>query len=256
MFTLTLITSELTIGATHSPDGAIGKPGLQVWGYRTDITLDGTDARGEDGAEFSSGKARILFPLSRKVSFFASYQAENKLNILHQARIGLRLRVFQPEDIDGALGDINPDGSIGRPFFALSGGFRIYETEPDTRFGIAALELVYPWKKHLTISAGAEINTDTSITIVDQFFGSLHIYTASYLTNEPYANPDGPVGFLNFRLSGGGSSEGFFGQLDILFPLNDQVTIGGFVRGERVAFPYERNGSLGVRFQAYPGVVR
>jgi hypothetical protein len=253
---LVFLPCEPTFGAEHSPDGAIGKPGLHISGYRTDITFDGTDPIARDGAEFSSGSAGILFPISRKISLFASYRAENRLNILHQARVGARLRIFQSDNAASSPGNINPDGPLGEPYFSISGGFRTYENESDTRFGVAALEIVYPWKRHLTVSVGGELNTDTSVTIVDKFFGSLHIYTTSYLVNEPYANPDGPVGFLNFRISGGGSGEGFFGQLDILFPLNDQVTIGGFVRGERVAFPYERNAALGVRFQVYPGVVR
>ncbi len=240
----------------HSPDGALGKPGLQFWGYRTDITLDGTDFRGTDGPEYSSAQGRILLPVSEKVSFFGEYRAENRLNILHQARLGVRLRIFQPSGLLKSAENINPDGPLGYPYFSISAGVRLYESETDARFGVVAFKVAYPWTHNVTIGAGAELNTDTSQTIVDQFFGSLSLYTARFLPDEPYANPDGPVGYLSFRISGGGSGDGVFGQLDVLFPLNDQMTIGGFVRGERVAFPYERNATLGARFQLYPGVTR
>jgi len=259
---LTLLLSGLMSPATsaartlHLPDGALGKPGLQLWGYRTNITLDASDPRGADGAEFSSGRAAVLIPVSRRVTLFARYQAENRLNILHQAQVGFKFRIFQPDTGVKPLGGLNPDGPVGYPYFSISGGFRLYESRGDTRFGIVGVGVTYPLSRTLTISAGAEFNTDTSTTIVNRFFGSLSVYTSHYLPAEPYTNPDGPVGYLNFRLSGGGSGEGLFGQLDILFPLNDQVTIGGFVRNERVAFPYERSASLGARFQLYPGVIR
>ncbi len=258
--------SSVSADVTLSPDGAIGKPGLQIWGYRTDITLDATDARGVDGAEFSSGQARIMLPLSQRVTVFAEYRAENRLNILHQSRVGIRFRASQPQEAESdletntlttnTLAAINPDGPLGHPYFTLSGGFGLYESQTDARFGIVAFEVTYPWTTHFTLSAGAEFNADTSLTIVNKFFGSLSLYTSRYLASEPYANPDGPVGYLNFRISGGGSGEGVFGQLDILFPMNDQMTIGAFVRGERVAFPYERSAVLGARFQLYPGVIR
>ena len=249
-------------GALHLPDGALGKPGLRLWAYRTDITLDASDPRGTDGAEFSSGRAEILIPVSRRVTLLARYQAENRLNILHQAQVGVRFRIFQPDTGDSGadaqmeMMGINPDGPVGYPYFTVTGGFRLYENQTDARFGLIGLSVMYPLSRTLTIGAGTEINTDTSTTVVDKFFGSVSIYTSDYLRAEPYSNPDGPVGYLSFRLSGGGSGEGVFGQFDILFPLNDQVTIGGFVRGERVAFPYERSAVLGARFQLYPGVVR
>lgn len=247
-----MIMASPWVKAQNLPDGAHGKPGFRASLSRTTTTFDATDPRGENGPDWTNGELSLPLPISSHITFEPRYRAENRTNIRHEITTDFTIRGNTP----GGSYRVNADGAIGKPVISVRIGVRFYEGNTETRYGVSGMKIALPSSTRLTLGAGGYFSADTARSDIENFFGFLNWYSSNYLPNEPFSNPDGPVGFLAAQLRAGGSSDGTFGELRVLFPINPRTTVSGFVRGTRVTEPYERTLTFGASYALYPGISR
>ncbi len=113
--------------------------------------------------------------------------------------------------------------------------------------------ITVPVSSHLTLSAGYRYYQQIELLDVQKGYGSVSIYPTSYSSDSAYVNPDGPVGNLAMKVSGGGSKNGVFGECQAILPFTGDMTFTLLIRGERVPGPpYRRSAIAGFLLSYYP----
>jgi hypothetical protein len=169
--------------------------------------------------------------------------------LYYQPSIGLKLYYSDP----CINNNVNPDGAVGRPVFRLDAGLKISEQSRARNVFVSRFEILIPLASSLSLGLGGYYYDNDDPFRVLQYYGQINLFPRSYNSSRPYENPDGIEGWPSFYLTGGGSPNGIFGQLDVAVPLSPQMTLVFYARGERAPSPYVRVATLGVKFRFFPG---
>ncbi|UCD64551.1 MAG: hypothetical protein JSW34_03705 [Candidatus Zixiibacteriota bacterium] len=227
------------------PDGAVGTVsfhGLLQYGR----VNKGAGVSGPHIQKYDFG---LNWVVDHRVSLNASFMTIDEDTLRYESTVGLRLFSRHPSRADGVK---NPDGPAFGPVLTLGVGIRHPSLAVETSRMLADLGLAVPLSRYLTVSAGYRYFEEIEEVDVAQVLGGVNIYLSRYSADSAYTNPDGPAGQLAVSLAGGGSKNGFFGDLTLLFPINNNLTWKLNIRGERIESPYRRTAFGGVGFSFYP----
>lgn len=245
---LLLLCSSVGAQSPH-PDGAVGVFNARMWGQYASVTGDINTPLYNDKQQIGID---IRLPVHRQASLITGYFLEPGDTVFHNISFGVRIYTGDPTM---PRGRVNPDGPVGLPVVDLGIGGRIPDQDPDSLYWNTSLAVRFPTTTHFTIGAGWHYLEQEDIRQADEFYGLLAYYPGIYQPGQEYHNPDGPVGQPAFLLMGGGSENGVFGHLDIVFPMQKNYTLGLYIRGERIPIPYTRSAILGGWVHFYPGIL-
>ena len=238
-----------SVAVTPHPDGGVGVFNVRLWGQYASIT-------GDINTPLYNDKQKIGFdvhlPVHRHISLKTGYFLEPGDTVIHDVSFGVRLYFGDPT---AHAGNVNPDGPIGLPILDLGGGGRLPDQYPDSVRWRADIAIRLPLMSHITVGGRWHYLEKENIRQADEFYGSLAWYPGVYRPGDEYLNPDGPIGKPAFLLKGGGSENGVFGHLDILFPMDRSYTLGLYLRGERIPIPYTRTAILGGWVRYFPSML-
>ncbi|MCK4574273.1 MAG: hypothetical protein KAU36_07865 [candidate division Zixibacteria bacterium] len=227
------------------PDGFLGQVAFDGSFNYASISTDPTRST-DDIQRYHFGLNVVA---ASRLVLMTSFTAVKQDTAFYEFEGGFRFYTKDPAN--RAIGH-NPDGPIGGPVLTVMAGTRYSGSSEPKNTAIADFCLSLPISRQLTIWGGYRYYETLTETDVDQGFGCISYYTRPYVKDSAYANPDGPVGNLALKLSGGGSSEGVFGQLALIFPISGTMSLVAVGRGERVEFPYQRSITAGAAFRIYP----
>jgi len=228
------------------PDGNLGRPGGQISARYTSVTAE----RGAAVSDITQIKAGLIFPFAKTVTLTGSYSLEHDDSLFHDFSILAKKYTADPTK---APINCNPDGKIGAPIISVGGSIRIADADPGQPIYQLSLSALMPVSANLTLGAGGKYYSESKPEHTDDFFGDINFYPSRYAGGREYENPDGVEGIPSFGLRGGGSKEGFFGQLAIIVPLQQTLSIGVVMRGEKLDFQTTTKATLGARINIYPG---
>jgi len=232
-------------GVAH-PDGLIGQINGSLCAGYSSVSAEERVSHADHqflGLDFG-------FPVSRYITFNAGYKIENVDSIFHNYFLGASFRLGDPTK---ASSYFNPDGVAWQPVLTVNGGGRVSDKHiKDNQYYIMG-EILVPVSTYLSAGIAGKYYQDRDFRQVDQIFGRVNIFTERYQEGERYSNSDGVEGSPSFYLTGGGSSDGLFGQVDFLMPLERDMTLVLVLRGERTPSPYTRTASIGICINYYPG---
>jgi len=112
--------------------------------------------------------------------------------------------------------------------------------------------LILPFSARLTLSGSYRYLEKIEPFEVSQATLAATYYLSEYPSDSSYVNPDGPIGFPAIQISSGGSANGLFGELAIVFPIKQTLTLRSLLRMERTDDPYQRSLAAGVGLAFYP----
>jgi len=236
---------ESNAQTTH-PDGLIGKPSGWISAGYASVSVE-RELPGFDRTRFGAG---MVLPATSFFTFDASYALENEDTLYHNYSVGARFRFGDPSKSNSS---VNPDGRVARPVLLLAYEGKFPDVETSNYRFYATIETIMPISSRFTFGGGWRYYDEDHPRQVDEFYGILNYFPASYAPGREYENPDGVDGNPSFFLRGGGSSHGFFGQLDIAAPLKPNLTLTLSIRGERIPSPYVRTAILSGHIDYYPG---
>ena len=183
------------------------------------------------------------------VNLMTRFLATREDSTRYELNGGIKVYLGNPVTSDKPT---NPDGAVGIPSFSLWGGIRYNDLSIEDPKFVGDFELIVPVSTRLSVLAGYRYFEEISEPDVQQAWGGINFFVDRYYADSAYANPDGPVGNVAIGLTGGGSSEGVFGDLTLSFPISNNVTWKLNIRGERVEFPYRRVAIVGAGVSLYP----
>ncbi len=227
------------------PDGFVGQVAFNS-AFRY-VSISGDPSRSVN--DLQHYRLGLDLVADSRVTLLSSFKAVDQDTTYYELMGGLRVYTRDPANRTRSH---NPDGPVGGPVLTAMAGTRFSSDSNGNSAVIADIRLMLPVSRRLTIGAGYRYYETLTATDVDEAFGSISYYTGPYLKDSAYANPDGPVGNLALRLSGGGSAEGAFGELSLIFPISGNLSLVATGRGERVEFPYQRSVVAGAGFRFYP----
>lgn len=228
------------------PDGVVGRFGGWIGGSYAS-PLGKTQIPVADRSRLGLG---IKFPVARQVTCAAGYSLTERDSAFHEYSLALKVYLRDPLKSHDM---VNPDGRIGTPVVSVLFEGILPDRKPgDHRYKVC-LQSLMPVSRNLTVGGGWRYYEDGDPFQVDEYFAEVRLFLKGYLAGEEYLNPDGIEGTPSFAVTGGGSGNGFHGEMDVIVPLSARASIGFFVRGERVASPYFRIAELGGRICVYPG---
>ena len=227
------------------PDGAIGA--ISFHGQLTYGAVNKGVTSGPDIQKYDFG---LLWVAGSRVTMGGRFLVVDEDSLRYELNGGLTVYTRDPTQPNRSK---NPDGAIGGLAISLTGGMRYPDLAMETSKFVGDVAIALPVSRRISLTAGYRYYEDIELFDTQQGFGGLNLYLTNYSADAAYNNPDGPVGVLALSLTGGGSSEGFFGQLSLLFPISANLTWKLLIRGERTKDPYRRVpiGGAGVSF--YPG---
>jgi len=227
------------------PDGAVGSVGFHGF-FQYALVTKPANVPVVDVEKYQGAFNWVIADQANLMARFLTIKEDSV-----RYELGAGLRLYSGNPVATSRG-ANPDGPVGLPVLSLWGGMRYNELsikEPKT---VGDAEVTFPVSRRLSISAGYRYFEEIEEADVQQGYGTVSIYVARYVADSAYTNPDGPVNNVAIHLSGGGSPEGVFGDLTLMFPISNNLTWRLSVRGERVTEPYRRSAILGVGFSVYP----
>lgn len=227
------------------PDGAVGSVAFHG-SFQYAFVTKPANQPVVDIEKFQGG---FNWVVADQANLMARFLTVKEDSVRYELGAGLRLYLGNPVATSRRA---NPDGAVGVPAVSVWGGIRYNELsikEPKT---VADFEIMMPLSRRLSLAAGLRVFEAIEEADVQQAYGSISFYQGRYNVDSAYTNPDGPVNNVVFHLSGGGSANGFFGDLTLLFPISNNLTWKLNIRGERVEYPYRRTAMLGAGFSIYP----
>ncbi len=230
-----------------NPDGAIGSMNVFVHGQYLSIS----SKRGIATKDHQQFGLDLNLPVSQRFTVAAGYSLEPNDTLFHQGKLGITI---YSKKLGSGITSVNPDGPTGAPVLSAAVSTRIQDGHFDDRSFCISARLLLPTTTYLTVGAGTNYyDTDDPLNI-DEFFGLVAWFMKRYDENQLYINPDGFPGYPVFRLTGGGNSEGIFGQLDILMPMSPRYSLSIWMRGEKITAREIQRLGLGASVSFYPGI--
>jgi len=231
---------------THHPDGLLGKPNGYLSGQYVSVT-------GNPGVPVTDRKALgigLKIPMAARWTISGSYSALQNDSLFHN--YNLEFSFYMANPIKSAK-PCNPDGPVGAPIIAIGFGGEIPDRDPGAHRWQAVARTFMPISRKLTVGVGAKFYQKDDPLQAESLYGMISFFPKRYEKDREYVNPDGVEGTLSFAARGGGSKHGVFGQLELIFPLEPEMTISFLIRGERIPVPYFRSAIAGFRINYYPG---
>jgi hypothetical protein len=227
------------------PDGAVGTATFHGMGqYQLVTKPDGVPS-----TDIQKYRAELGWVAGDYVNFMTSFLIVNEDSLRYEFNGGVKIYTRNPVT---STRKKNADGVIGAPVITMGGGLRYSDFAiTDTKF-VGDISILLPASERFSALAGYRHYDELEEADVVQGYAGVNFYLAGYNSDSAYANPDGPSGMMAFHLTGGGSSNGMFGDLTLLLPINDNLTWKIAIRGERVPEPYRRVAILGAGFSFYP----
>ena len=245
IFSILFTSSTFAQGKlAKTPDGVLHKPSGFIFAHYASLTTGGTVAV-TDHKDLGAG---IKYPLFTRLTLSVSYFVENRDSLYHNYRALATVYLVGPSKKPKC----NPDGPIGGPVVIAGWGGEIPDQFPKNHRYQGLLELLYPFNTHWSFGLGGNYYQPRVGRQDDKVFGVINFFPRAYLTGEEYSNPDGVEGIPSLSLSGGGSRDGIFGQVDLIIPLTQKTTVVFYGRGERYPKPYLRSALIGCRVNFYP----
>lgn len=227
------------------PDGAVGSVGFQGF-FQYALVTKPVNQPVVDIEKYEGGFNWVIADHANLMARFLTIKEDS---IRYELSGGARLYFANPLSTGRPA---NPDGPVGVPVVSLWGGLRYNELSVKEPKYLGDFEVIVPVSRRLSVAAGYRALEVIEEADVQTAYGKVSFYVARYHADSAYTNPDGPVNNVAIHLSGGGSTNGVFGDLTLLFPINNSLTWKLSIRGERVEFPYRRSAILGVGFSIYP----
>ena len=230
----------------YHPDGILGKPSFNAQFTYASVTGDLKRPVGDI--------QRLTFGLdlvaASRLTLLSSVRVVVQDSTRYEVNGGIRLYVVNPL---AERRTKNPDGPVGGVSLTVVAGARFSSSGNTTSKMVADGILTVPVSTWVTISGGYRYYEEIERFDVQKGFGSISVYPTGYSRDSAYVNPDGSVGNLAFKLSGGGSVNGIFGEIQLLMPFSGNMTVATIIRGERVPGPpYRRSAIAGFRLSYYP----
>ncbi len=228
------------------PDGKLGRLGGQISARYTSVTAE----KGVAVSDIAQIKAGLIFPFARTVTLGGSYSLEHDDSLFHNFSISAKKYTADPTK---SPINCNPDGKIGVPIISFGGSIRIADADPGQPIYQLSLNALVPISPNFTVGVGSVYYSESKPEHADDFFGDINFYPVRYASGREYENPDGIEGVPSFAFRAGGSKEGFFGQLAIVVPLQQSLSIGLIMCGEKLDFQATTKATLGAQVNIYPG---
>jgi hypothetical protein len=239
-------TGGIVSGAVGHPDGIIGKPGGEIFGDYS----SSSSARDFYVRDHQSGGVGITLPATPQVTIKGQYFLDHRDSLFHNIGFGV---VFYPANPVASGKNCNPDGRIGYPVISADFGLRLPDPAPDESKWRAGGSIIMPLTSRFSLGLESKFYEEEDKRLVDKYAGLLNIYFRSYPTNEIYSNPDGAEGSIALNIKAGGSANGTFFQIDCLCPLDPELTVGLYIRGEKIKIHNIKTALVGFRLKYYPG---
>ncbi len=228
------------------PDGIIGRPNGQIFGSYSSVSAE----RASDLVDRKTLGIDIGLPASKDLYFFCGYYGEYVGAFFHNIEIGGR---FYPRNPLDSLKECNPDGTLFAPVISLSFLHTLKDENNRINRQRYNLDLLLPISPLLTPGVGISLYHRKPAYDAEEFSLSLNLYTSKYETGQNYSNPDGPEGAPAFSLKAGGSGDGYFGQVGLIFPIESSLTLLINLRREKVSSPRIVSNIAAFRLKFYPG---
>lgn len=227
------------------PDGAVGSATFHGMGQYQQVTKPD----GVRSVDIQKYHAELGWVAGDYVNFMTSFLIVNEDSLRYELNGGVKIYSRNPVTSNRKK---NADGVVGAPVISMGAGLRYADFAiTDTKF-VGDFSILLPASEKFSFLAGYRHYDELEEADVVQGYGGINFYLTGYNSDSAYANPDGPSGMMAFHLKGGASSNGVFGDLTLLLPINDNLTWKIAIRGERVPEPYRRVAILGAGFSFYP----
>jgi hypothetical protein len=197
---------------------------------------------------YSAGSG-IRIPVVEQFTFECFYSLEKGDSLYHNYSLTAGLYMADPTRLGG---NCNPDGRAGIPILFTGFGGRVPDPVPDRHRYWFSLGLLIPVSGNLTLGSNWIYYEEKESLVVDDYSGVINFYLKSYPEGGEYSTPDGVEGWPSFSLQGGGSGEGYFGQLKIAVPLKKELSVTVLFRGEKTKSPDVKTAILQAGFSFYP----
>ncbi len=237
-------TGLISPTAVCHPDGRLGQFSLNGQFSYASVSADNGTAL-KDIQQYVAGIG--LVPHDH-LSLSTSFEARQQDSTIYELWSDLKIYLKNPLTAVAA----NADGPTGIPVLHLTGGAR-YSASPDaaTR-GLAKAAMIFPVSTILTLTGGYHFYEAIEASDITRTFGSVTLYTNRYPAGKQYLNPDGPPGFLAIKLSGGGSSRGYFGKAEFILPLQQVTTLKLLLGAEQNDLLSHKSLQVGIGVAVYP----
>lgn len=226
------------------PDGRIGRPSLSA--FYTYFTVEKDP--GLPVADIQEFGLSFVLVAGPQVAVVVEGNGETDDSSEYSALGGLKLYFASPTRSTGTR---NPDGRIGRPIVTILGGARTVAGIDGDQVLLGMGELTVPVASTVTLGAGYRYDDDLRPGDVRAYFASVTLYSSVSSVDSLYVNPDGPVGSIVAKLTGGGSENGWYGRLETVFSLKPSLSLAAGLTGEWADEPYRRRLGAGIRFNLY-----
>ncbi len=232
-------------GRKAYPDGRIGTLNLKPSGSSTTATSEGSLSE----RDIETYTLRAGFVAFSRLTVFNQIELRERLGRRYQWSTGLRFYWLDP---DYHRGHINPDGPVGGPTLDISGGVRFLDDPGGRGLAVGDVALSVPLSSHLTGGVGYRMYDQREPLDALSLYGTINLFFADYSSGYEWDNPDGVSGHLVVRLIGGGSSNGYLVQGQVLLPLDPTVTLSTRIRYELLDDSSYRAYSAGAGLAWYP----
>jgi hypothetical protein len=245
MVLLPAVTISQSAPVRH-PDGILGKPNGYLFGQYASVS-------GEPNVpvyDLKIAGVQLNIPALKNFTLSGYYFMRQGDTSYHNYGLSFILYIADPLDRSKPC---NPDGPVGGLTVSLGAGGSVPDKNINENHWQGNLQAAMPISEKFTLGAGVKIYQKDNPRQVEAFYGIVNFFPAEYEADQPYSNPDGIEGSPAFLIKGGGSKRGIFGQMDLVFPLEPQLTLVIYTRGERIPSPYVRTAIFGLRIHFYPG---
>ncbi len=228
------------------PDGILGRPNGQIIGSYASVSA----GRGIEVTDRQILGIKMGLPAFKNLNLFGAYFGERSGPFFHNLEIGCTIYPGNPID---SLKPCNPDGIPLSPAISIAFIETIQDQNADNSRQGYNLEMLLPISPHITFGAGLKSFHKKPIYEAEKFSLLFKYYTAEYPPGQNYSNPDGVEGAATFSLKAGESGDGYFGQTELILPLEPSLTLIVYVKGEKISSPHIESKILGFRLKFYPG---
>ncbi len=228
----------------NHPDGVVGQISLHGQAHYASVSKD-PGFRALDAQTYRLGLHTVV---SSRITLETEYEALKLDSVRHSLSGGFKYYLKNPLQKNTFC---NPDGQIGGVVLNLAVGARFSDSPGSATRMVGDFNVTLPVSARLSLAAGYRYYEAIEVNDVVQGYGRLAIFFSDYPPDSAYVNPDGPVGYPVLSLSGGGSSNGFFGEIALKFPLDGKISLKSVFSAERVASPYQLSLSAGVGVSVY-----
>ncbi|NOY89077.1 MAG: hypothetical protein GXO93_06785 [FCB group bacterium] len=226
------------------PDGSVGNLSFHTMLQYASVEKD----KGVPVTDIQKYDFSLNWVVVPKITFLTNYSIIKEDSFRYDISAGLKYYLSNPLDKNHRR---NPDGSIGGLSVSLLGGLRYTNSATKVSKFVGDFMVTLPVSYSMTFQGGYRYFEQIEATDVQQGYLSLFFYFSPYKPDSAFVNPDGPVGNLALKITGGGSSNGAFGQLIFIFPLNNNLSLKTSFRGEKMDSPYKQSLLGGLGFSYY-----